>query len=159
MNYFGQDNYGGMHKYGYVPNGTWGPHQKPYPLSAKERDSWEVNQKGQKIAYKPQQEIYYKDHENQTEYVVEPVEPKHQMRDRMKDYDAQLKTQILIDNRYGNNAPGSMNIHHQPMLTRYHHHANNFGAGAYHAGTPYIPANAESKSQLGYEQEDEEEEA
>jgi len=79
-----------------------------------------------------------KDHENQTEYVLEPQNPKHQMRDRMKDYDAQLKTQILIDNRYGKH--GSMNIHHQPMLTRYHPHANHYGhGGLYHPGAPYIP--------------------
>lgn len=70
-----------------------------------------------------------KDHETKTEYVVEAQDPKNQMRDRMKDYDAQLKTQILIDNRYGKH--GSMNIHHQPMLTRYNPHANYYsGVGA-----------------------------
>ena len=80
-----------------------------------------------------------KDHENQTEYIVEPQNPSHQMRDRMKDYDAQLKTQILIDNRHvGKN--GSMNIHHQPMLTRYHPQANYYGHGAAHyPDTPYVP--------------------
>ena len=84
--------------------------------------------------------------------MVEPQDPKHQMRDRMKDYDAQLKTQILIDNRYGNH--GSMNIHHQPMLTRYNPHGNYYRGAGYHPGAPYIPPASVETSQI--EPEDEE---
>jgi len=46
--YFGNGHYGGNpHKYGYVPNGTWGGNQ-PYPLSSKERENWEAHLKDKK---------------------------------------------------------------------------------------------------------------
>ena len=68
--YFGNGHYGNPHKYGYVPNGAHGWGNQPYPLSAKERESWEVQQKyisefGQgNEKYAPKQEVIIKDHEN-----------------------------------------------------------------------------------------------
>ena len=49
--YFGNGHYGGHgNKYGYVPSGHWGGnHHQPYPLSAKERETWEAHQNYQKV--------------------------------------------------------------------------------------------------------------
>tara|TARA_B110000305_G_scaffold211886_1_gene246606 strand:+ start:406 stop:636 length:231 start_codon:yes stop_codon:yes gene_type:complete len=60
--YFG---YGGNpHKYGYVPNGHWG--NQPYPLSAKERETWN-EQKNYMSEFgqgknQVQQDVIIKDH-------------------------------------------------------------------------------------------------
>ena len=134
---------GNIHKYGYVPHGVWG--NQPHPLTAKERESWDVHHKNMSENGGRPQEVIIKDHESKTEYVVEHRDPKHQVRDRMKEYDAHLKTQILIDNRYGTSGSKQMNIHHQPMLTRYHPHANHYRAG-YHPGAPYIPPHTAESS-------------